>query len=206
MRKAIQFAPLASFAAFGTMFVVGLAVMAFGPSPVAPAAEPCVAVVTTVEPETQPIAEVDTTQADIERAVLAVWSRGKRSGELTALLARRIAAGVVDCPDMEDFGSWEMTSLAWWESSFMPSEVSPSGRHFGLYQVAAEPHPHHVERASKEACGRLMWWRDFCLAFHSDGHDWLAHWFAGVKVNKRAALSAAKVRKRVKLLRDAVEG
>lgn len=124
-----------------------------------------------------------------------VASTGRTRGRFTPANAVTLANAIYK--HCQDFDPWTVGALAWVESGFRTTAVSPSGRHLGLFQVKAAKRPKNIEFSTKEACGKLRVWRRVC----THGHDFLAHWFAGTRANPKALASAARVRRRARKLR-----
>lgn len=133
-------------------------------------------------------------------------SSGRLSGELTEARASRLASAI-----WEHVGAltpYGMAGLARVESGFCTSAVSPSGRHYGLYQVRAAMAPHLIEFSTMEAVEKLGLWHRFCRkrCGPDPDHPIISHWFSGVQVNPRARSAAALVRRWEKRFSEACEG
>ncbi len=133
--------------------------------------------------------------------IFLVNSSGFKTGELASAGAYKIAVAITGRCYALNF--YDVGALAWVESGFRVAAVSPSGRHFGLFQVRATKVADDVEASTTEACGKLRRWRWWCREHGHTDHDFLAHWFSGTNVNARGIAAAARVRRRAKKLREA---
>lgn len=186
---------------FATMATLGV-VLASAQCDNVPAAVPAAAAAPSVETASAEPRAVKTAAPvhhdPLATTILGINSSGRRTGELSSDGARQIAVAIRTYCDGLD--PYLVTSLAWTESGFRTSAVSPSGRHMGLFQVLRAAVPDDIGVSTAEACSKLRRWRSWCGDRHDD-HPWLAHWFSGTNVSHRGLVAARVVTSRTKRLR-----